>query len=163
MTDHLANVVQYLHASGIDFRLMSYPSPEPAPPVAFRVRPAGAIVDVHLVLADGRLGLGCVPTGGSVNLLRLRAEIGATVLDEARIVDLPWPYNRATGWIPPLGGLFGAPVFVDDALAAVPLIAFHAFSATDFIEVMYDDFARLEQPRVVALAGGEQLPPPSIH
>src|SRR3954471_24431527 len=155
--------VRYLHAQGVFFRLISYPAPEPAPSVAHLVRPTGMLIDVHLIFVDGSVGLGCVAHGESVNLLRLRAELGSTVVDEANPSRLPCPYRRAAGYFPPLGGLLGGPVFVDPALLTMPIITFNVFGPTDFIELAYDDFARVERPRVVDLAGGDELPPASVH
>jgi hypothetical protein len=163
VSDMVENAVKYLRSVGIFFRLTSYPAPEPAPAVAHLVRPAGIMIDTHLVIADGRVGLVCVPRGETISLPRLRAETGTAIVDETTIEDLPWPYNRASGPIPPLGGLLGVTMFVDPMVAQAAIVGFNVFSTTDFIELGYDDFARVERPRMVSVAGGEQLPPPSVH
>ena len=54
-------------------------------------------------------------------------------------------------------------MFVDPSLVSSTVIGFAVFGPNDFIEMPYDDFARLEQPRVEDLAGAGELPPPPLH
>jgi hypothetical protein len=121
------------------------------------------MVDTHVLSIDGRLAIGVVPKGEGMNLLGLRAKIGAGLVEEAAIDDLPWPFHDAGAPIPPFGRMFGAPVFVDPSLVSSTVIGFAVFGPNDFIEMPYDDFARLEQPRVEDLAGAGELPPPPLH
>jgi Ala-tRNA(Pro) deacylase len=48
--------------------------------------------------------------------------------------------------MPPLGPLYGQPVFVDRALAGRDEIVFDAGSHTDAVRLTYDDFARVVRP-----------------
>jgi Ala-tRNA(Pro) deacylase len=56
------------------------------------------------------------------------------------------------GAMPPLGPLYNQRVYVDDALAAIPQIVFHAGTHTDAIRMRYDDFVTLVQPMVGAFS-----------
>jgi Ala-tRNA(Pro) deacylase len=160
----LARVVDYLRSNGIGFRLESYPSPEPKPSVAPPDRLYRAFeVDTHLVMIDGSPAIACVPAGEGVMLLQLREALGAKIVGEGDPRDLPWPFAGAPVPIPPLGHLFGVPVFLDAKVASAPVLGFQAFSNFDFIEAIYDDFARIEQPRVLEFAGGGELPAPQVH
>jgi Ala-tRNA(Pro) deacylase len=157
----LPKLVEYLKANGAAFRLASYPSPEPEPPVAHAVRPPGALVlDTHLLLIDGRLTLACVPRGEKVNVPGLRATIPAEIVAVEETNDaLPSLRSDLGRLIPPFGRLFGLPLLVDEAVTLAPVICFEAFTGTDFVEMAYDDFARIEQPRVAAVAMAGELPP----
>jgi hypothetical protein len=55
--------------------------------------------------------------------------------------------------------LLGVPLFVDESLRDAVWLVFRAFGPSDFVEMTYEDFAGLEQPRIVPFAGGGALPP----
>jgi len=160
----LGRVVEYLRSNDVAFQLVSHPSPELEPAVAYKVGPPGTImIDTRVLLVDGRLAIGCVPRGDQIDRSGLRSDLGAQIVQDGTNTDLPWPFEEAGLPIPPLGRLFGAAVLVDARVATAPFIAFWAFAATDVIELAFDDFARLEQPRVSALAIAGELPPVPLH
>jgi prolyl-tRNA editing enzyme YbaK/EbsC (Cys-tRNA(Pro) deacylase) len=151
-------VVHYLHEAGIPFRLTSYPAPEPEPPVAHRLPPSAQLVEAHVVLVDGQPALACTISGEGVSVSALSTETGGVVV-ESGTDDLSGEYHGATGPVPPLGHLIGVPLFVDVHVSELPNLAFRAFGPNDYLEVSYDDFALVEQPRVAAFAEAGELPP----
>ena len=151
----IEHAVRYLKQHSASFRLVSHPTTEPLPEVAQRPPPNGQMVDTHVVLVDGAPGLACVPAGEPVDVVSLGQELHGMVL-EGSARDLPAPFNEAH-CLPPLGGLVGAPVFLDSRLSGA-VLAFRAFCKEDFIEVPFDDFARLEKPRVMVIAVAGALP-----
>ena len=52
------------------------------------------------------------------------------------------------GAMPPLGNLYGLPVYVASTLAEDEEIVFNAGTHTDVIRMKYSDFARLVSPEV---------------
>jgi Ala-tRNA(Pro) deacylase len=151
-------VVRHLRAQSVPFRLLSYPAPEPAPLVANVIRPhPSMLLSVKVLRIDGRPAIAAVADGSQMNLLRLQVEIGASLVEPGSSADLPWPYTQASEPVPPLGVLFGLPLFVDQSLFGAALVGFPVFSRSDFIELAYDDYARIEQPRLASLAGGNAL------
>ena len=56
------------------------------------------------------------------------------------------------GAVPPLGELYGLPVFVDESLAADKEIIFNAGTHRDAIRMNYDDFVSLARPTVCSIA-----------
>jgi Ala-tRNA(Pro) deacylase len=161
----LPHVVEYLKSNCVSFRLVSYFSPEPDPPVAHASRPTGALtVDTHVLSIDARLTLACVPRGEKINLAGLLATLPADLIEEQiGMGGLPSTPAGGALLIPPLGRLFGTPLLVDEAVTLAAVICFEAFATTDFIEMNYDDFARLEQPRVAPVALAGELPAALIH
>jgi hypothetical protein len=154
----LARVVQYLHSHDVPFRLLSSPAPEPLPLVAYRVPPGGIMVETCVLLVAGRPAVACMPRGAKVNLPRLEAELRATVIDGSAQHFSP-PYTGAEGPIPPLGRALGATLtLVDETLEMFSPLAFAAFSPYDILEIPFDDFSRLERPRITAFAVGGELP-----
>jgi Ala-tRNA(Pro) deacylase len=84
-----------------------------------------------------------------VDLNRLRDIAGAGDVRLASECELERLYpDCEVGAVPPLGPLYGLPVFVDRALAATSEIVFDAGSHSDAIKVKYDDFARAVRPTV---------------
>jgi prolyl-tRNA editing enzyme YbaK/EbsC (Cys-tRNA(Pro) deacylase) len=153
----LARVVQYLHANAAPFRLFSHPSPEPLPEVAYRPPPGAVHIATHVLLIGGRAAIACTHQGAKLSLPELSRGFGAVVAPGSA-QDLPAPFTGATGPIPPLGRAMGLFTVVDEAVTRSSAIVFEAFSGTDIVEMPYDDFARLESPRIASFATGGELP-----
>jgi hypothetical protein len=160
----LVRVVEYLRANGVPFRLQSYPSPEPEPLVAYPVTPPSTLtVDTRVILIDGRPGIGCIPLGDTLNLAGLRNFLRAEIVEEGGPGDLPWFLDETSAPLPPLGRIFGVPLFVDERVANAAVVCFAAFATTDFVEMTYDDLARLEQPRIAPVGIAGELPAAELH
>jgi prolyl-tRNA editing enzyme YbaK/EbsC (Cys-tRNA(Pro) deacylase) len=110
------------------------------------------------VLVAGKPAIVCMQSGESLNLAALALQTGATAL-ESSTAELGDEHRDAPGPVPPLGGVFGIPLFVDERVAQAALLTFRAFDANDYIEILYEDFARLENPRVAAFANAGELGP----
>jgi prolyl-tRNA editing enzyme YbaK/EbsC (Cys-tRNA(Pro) deacylase) len=106
---------------------------------------------------DGNPALVCAPHGLPIDLAAFASQTGSTAI-EAGPKELPEEYRGAVEPLPPLGGVFGVPLFVDEQIAIAQCVAFRAFGTNDYVELAYDDFALVECPRVVAFAH-EELPP----
>jgi prolyl-tRNA editing enzyme YbaK/EbsC (Cys-tRNA(Pro) deacylase) len=149
-------VVRYLHDALVPFRLTSHPSPEPAPHTAIRIPEHGVLVDTKVVLVNGAPAVACYPAGSQIDAAALGRLLGGVVVDGST-ADLPDELQHAGEPVPPLGQMFGMPLVVDERVADAAIVVFRAFGGDDFIEVDYDDFARLEQPRLGAFAFAGEL------
>lgn len=99
-------------------------------------------------LGDQRPLLAVVPASSSVDFDRLREIAGVRDIRLASEREFERLYpDCELGAMPPLGPLYGQPVFIDRALAAGDIV-FDAGSHTDAIRVRYDDFARAVRPTV---------------
>ena len=98
--------------------------------------------------------LAVFPANATIDLPAASTALGG-VATPGEIDELPDPFRRATGPVPPLGQLFGMPIVLDDRLARAPSLVFRAFAESAYFEIAYDDFARLEQPRIARLAAEE--------
>jgi Ala-tRNA(Pro) deacylase len=115
--------------------------------------PGRAWAKTIVCLADHVPILVVLPADRFVDERRLRGVTGATdvrLATEQELVEL-YP-GMEVGAMPPLGPLYAQRVYIDEALAAQPEIAFHAGTHTDAVRMRYDDFASLVQPIPGALS-----------
>ncbi len=158
----LGTIVDFLHASRVPFRLASYPSPEEEPFAAHALPPGGILVDTRVLRVDGQPVLAVFPADESVDLAAVTSDLGGLAVD-AGVAELPRELEHARGTIPPFGQLFGVSVLVDTRVASAAVLVFRAFSKSDFFEIPYDDYARLEQPRLAPFASLAELATPGLH
>jgi Ala-tRNA(Pro) deacylase len=99
--------------------------------------------------ADDQPILAVVSASSLVDVDRLRPLTGAQEvrLASEREFEVLFP-DCETGAMPPLGPLYGQPVFVDRSLVDAGEIVFNAGSHSDAIKMRYDDFARVVKPTV---------------
>jgi len=153
----LGTIVDYLHHALVPFRLASYPSEEPRPIAAHRTPVGGMLVDTRLFFVDGRVIIVGFPASEEVDLAAVSAALGGVVLP-ATSAELPNEFRRLEGAVPPLGQLFGIPIVLDERVAEASVMTFRAFAGSDYFDVVYDDYARLEQPRLAPFASAGELP-----
>lgn len=113
-----------------------------------------AMAKTVIVDADGRMVMAVLPARYKVDLNRLRNVIGAQHVElaaESRFKKL-FP-ECEPGAMPPFGNLYGLEVFVDAALAEDEIIAFNAGTHTEVMRLLYKDYERLVQPKVLAFRG----------
>ena len=100
-------------------------------------------------MADDRPILAVVPASSVVDLDRLREIAGVREIRLASEREFERFYPECElGAMPPLGPLYGQPVFVDQSLASGGDIVFDAGTHSDAVKVKYDDFARVVHPTV---------------
>ncbi len=97
--------------------------------------------------------LAVVPASELVDLNRLSAQWGkplelAPEEDFAKLLP-----DFETAAAPPFAGLVGLPTLVDDCLAGRDWIAFCGGSRGDLIEMSWDEYARIAQPRLFSEIG----------
>ncbi len=153
-------IVGYLRDGLVPFRLTSRPSAEALPRSAFRVPEGGIIVDTTMVVVGGAPVIACHEKGGRVDPAALGNLLGGVVL-RSGATDLPDDLRGERGPIPPFGKLFGLPLVVDTRVSEASILLIHAFGENDVLEIAYEDFARLEQPRVGKFAFAGELAAPA--
>jgi Ala-tRNA(Pro) deacylase len=78
----------------------------------------------------------------------LRKSAGIKSLRFATKEEVEQVTGLAPGSIPPFGSLFELPTWCDERLAQQPRINFNAGDHSISISLAYDDFVRVEQPRM---------------
>lgn len=108
-----------------------------------------------IVKLDGSLALAVVPASHRIDLRLLQAATGvskAILANEEEFKDA-FP-GCETGAMPPFGSLYGLPVLVDETVTHDREIVFNAGTHTELIRLAYEDFARLEGPKVLKFSAG---------
>ena len=109
-------------------------------------------------LADERPILAVVPAPELVDLDRLRDVVSAARIRLASEREFEGLYpDCEIGAMPPLGPLYGQPVFIDRSLTAGEIV-FDAGSHRDAVRMKYDDFERVVQPTVGDIGRTRRVP-----
>lgn len=148
-----SKLIDYLQASGIPFARHSHPRAITAQELAASVHMSGyRVTKAVLAEVDGQTWLAVLPAAEMLDLQRLTQALGATrarLLAENEFEHL-FP-DCEIGAEPPFGRLFGLPVICDDSLSEDETIICRAGSHEEAIELTFDDFARLENPRLASI------------
>lgn len=134
---------------GVEARVMQHPDADAARDVAARSRvPARRLAKV-VVLRDeaGAPLMVVVPADDHVDLRAVHRVTGRHGLRLATEQELrAWFPDCEPGAMPPVGHLYGMPMYVDDALADEPEIHFQAGNHHEIVRMDWEDFARVARP-----------------
>ncbi len=115
--------------------------------------PGRELAKTVMVKLDGAMAMAVLPATKRLELEAIRQAAGAqaaTLASEQEFATM-FPDCEA-GAMPPFGNLYNMPVYADESLTADEHIAFNAGSHAELIQMTYEDFARLVQPRVTLLS-----------
>lgn len=153
----LDTIVSYLHGARVPFKLTSFPSEEPSPHVAYPLPPHSVLVDTEIVRVGDRVALACFPAGESADYAAIGTALGGMAVP-GDSTDLPGELATMPLPIPPLGQLAGVTLVVEERLAEAAILVFQVSDNSEFIELPYEDWARLEAPRMASFASKGELP-----
>jgi Ala-tRNA(Pro) deacylase len=112
--------------------------------------PGKEMAKTVVMKVDGEPALVVLPASSRVDVLRLLETTGAFIVELAREEELAALFPGCElGAMPPFGNLFGLSTYVAEELTEDEEIAFNAGSSTEVILMMYQDYERLVQPRVL--------------
>ena len=103
-----------------------------------------------LLKVDDRFVMAVLPACEQVNLSQFRKQTGVEQIrlaSENELQAIAPMCDR--GSIPPIGNLFGLPVYVSVSLARDEVISFSGGTHTEDIRMSYDDFEWLVQPQLM--------------
>ena len=150
----LTKLREYLDTQKVPYEVLSHRQAFTAQEIAQAQHvPGRELAKVVMVRSGGAFVMLVVPAPYRVDLERAKSAVGKTDLvlateDEFRGL---FPQCEA-GAMPPFGNLYGLPVYVDQTLTRDEEIVFNAGTHTQTVKMKYADFARLVQPKVVAVA-----------
>jgi Ala-tRNA(Pro) deacylase len=117
--------------------------------------PGKELAKTVVVKIDGTLAMAVVPASYQMDLVLLKAAIGAKEVGLALESDFNNRFpDCETGAMPPFGNLYGMEVYADETLTLDKEIAFNAGSHRELVRMAWDDFVELVKPRIVKIAAG---------
>lgn len=107
------------------------------------------IAKTVIVKVDNQLVMIVVPANMNVNFQHLEKELGKNNIELACENDFRDKFpDCEIGAIPPVGALFGMPVYICDHLTENQ-ITFSAGSYSELIQLDYKDYEKLVKPKVI--------------
>lgn len=144
-------LIHFLDSRNVRYRCYNHPPAYTAQETAHAVHVTGHdVAKTVLLRLDERLVLAVLPACEQIELdrfARLAGASHASLADEDEMAAVAPMCDP--GCVPPIGNLFGLPVYVSTALAEDEVIAFCGGTHTDVIRMAYSDFEQLVQPRVM--------------
>lgn len=152
----LAKLANYLDAQNVKYIVISHSPAYTAQGIAGLTHISGKeLAKTVMVKLDGHLAMAVLPANYHVNLQALRQAAGAKAVALASEEDFQDRFPQCeTGAMPPFGNLYGMPVFADDSLEKDKEIAFNAETHRELIRMMWEDYKKLVQPRILRFAAG---------
>lgn len=115
--------------------------------------PGKELAKTVIVKLDGRLAMAVLPATYQIDFDRLKEASGAETVELATEDEFQAHFPTCeVGTMPPFGNLYGMDVFVAEPLTEDDVIAFQAGSHTELIQLPYQDFERLVEPKVMEFA-----------
>ena len=141
----------YLNSHGIRYVTISHSPAYTSQEIAASAHISGKMLAKTVaVLIDGRPAMAVMPANEKMVIEALRQAAGAgdvELVPEERLAEL-FP-GTEPGAEPPLGGLYGAEVYVSPDLGDHEEIAFNAGNFSELIVMRYYDYERLENPNII--------------
>lgn len=107
-------------------------------------------VVVHL---DGEPAMAVLPATRQVDFDKLRRAAGAKQASLASEDEFEKMFPGCElGAMPPFGNLYDLPTYADDSLTKDQTIAFNAGTHSELIQLTFDDYRKLAEPRVAAIS-----------
>jgi Ala-tRNA(Pro) deacylase len=115
--------------------------------------PGRELAKTVMVRIDGTMAMAVLPATKRLDLelLKQAAEAQTVALASEQEFASMFP-DCEVGAMPPFGNLYGLKVHADEYLAQDEEIAFNAGTHYELIQMAYQDFARLVEPKVASLA-----------
>lgn len=150
----LRSCLQFLNEHQIAYQHTKHPHAYAATEVASAERmPAGSFAKTIVFEGNTGFAIAALPASCEVNLEDLESCLDFGPLRLASEVELARLFPGCeVGAMPPLGVLFGLPVFVDEKLAAEEFICFNAGTHRDAIHMSFADFASITHPILLRFA-----------
>jgi Ala-tRNA(Pro) deacylase len=153
----LPSLMEYLDRNNVKYVVITHSPAFTAQGVAGMAHiPGKELAKTVMVKLDGKLVMAVVPAMLHVDLAMLKkaAKAGTAAVATEDEFRLRFP-ECETGAMPPFGNLFGMTVFADESLARDKEIAFNAGSHRELIQMSWEDYKRLVEPKVIRIGAGK--------
>ena len=144
------NVREYLKAEAIPFNVLPHRDTYTAQHLAHALDvPGDNVAKTVLLRVDDELILAVLPATYQVSLATLEECLNAESVELATEDEMAEIFpDCERGAAPPFGSLYGLVTIVDQSLTKDEQIVFEGNSHHEAIGLSYDDYSRIESPRV---------------
>ncbi|HSR67633.1 MAG TPA: YbaK/EbsC family protein [Acidobacteriota bacterium] len=141
----------FLNENGVKYVMISHSPAYTAQEIAASAKiPGMELAKTVMVRLDGEMAMAVLPASRQVDLDKLAELSGAEVAELATEDEFKGLFpDCEPGAMPPFGNLYGMPVYVAGALSEDEEIAFNAGTHTELMQLRYQDFEKLVQPKVL--------------
>ena len=145
---------EFLDSNKVKYRTISHSPAYTAQEIAASAHiPGKELAKTVMVKLDGKLAMAVLPAPYQIDFDLLKEASGAGTVELASEEEFQDQFpNWEVGAMPPFGNLYGMEVFVAEPLTEDVAIAFNAGSHTELIELLYEDFEELVQPKIMKFA-----------
>ncbi|MDR3625820.1 MAG: YbaK/EbsC family protein [Ignavibacteriaceae bacterium] len=147
----LRRLKDYLDSNKIKYVTITHSSAFTAQEIAALAHiPGKYLAKTVLIKIDGKMAMAVLPASDKVDFDLLKGAIGnenIRLAYEHEFMD-KFP-DCEVGAMPPFGNLYGMDVYVAKSLTEDEKIAFNACSHSELMQMMYKDFERLANPKIL--------------
>jgi Ala-tRNA(Pro) deacylase len=150
----LARLRVFLYENHAEYTHTTHPQAYTAREVASAEHlPSREVAKTVVVFGDERYHMVVVPASRLVDFQEVRHTLGLTHARLATEVEVGQLFpDCELGAMPPLGNLYGMPVYLDSSLADEEMIAFNGGTHRDVVHMRTDEYRSLVHPMVISLA-----------
>jgi Ala-tRNA(Pro) deacylase len=144
----------FLDTHRAEFTITTHPKAFTAREVAAAEHlPAREVAKTVVIFGDGGYHMVVVPASKQVDLHEVRPVLGLTQARLATEGELGTLFpDCEMGAMPPIGPIYGLPVYLDTTLAGGDTIAFNAGTHRDVVHMTMAEYRRLAAPQIVSLS-----------
>jgi len=115
--------------------------------------PAREVAKVVVVFGDGKYHMIVIPANRLVDFQEVRHTLGLTQARLATEEELAKLFpDCELGAMPPVGEVYGLPLYLDSSLLDEEMIAFNGGTHRDILHMKTEDYRAMTQPTMVSLA-----------
>jgi len=150
----LTKLREYLDRNGVRYDVISHRQAFTAQEVAQAEHISGRELAKVVMLRSGKeFSMVVLPAPLRVDLDKAKGAMQLPDLVLATEEEFAGLFPQCEpGAMPPFGNLYDLAVYVDESLTKDESIVFNAGNHTQTVRMMYADFARLVQPKIIAVA-----------
>lgn len=146
-------VKEYLDNAGVKYGVMEHDTAYTAQEVAAATHVKGQeLVKAVIVKTDGNMLMAVIPSTRKLDFELLKKILKIEDASLAREEEFsPLFADCEIGAMPPLGKLYNVDVIADESLAEDKEIVFRAGTHNDIIRISYEDYKKLENPKLAKI------------
>jgi Ala-tRNA(Pro) deacylase len=140
---------EFLDARQVKYQVIQHSKAFTAQEIAYHAHISGQeLAKTVMLKVDNDLVMAVLPASQHVDLAAIKKQLGAESVRLAVELEFDGYFpDCETGAMPPFGNLYGLTVLVEETLARDKQIAFNAGSHTELMQLAYEDFVELVNPR----------------